>query len=51
MKIRINKKPKLWFVKSYPTNAKKRTIKQKINAWRRELKKTCYRLDGQIAMW
>ncbi|MBN1495039.1 hypothetical protein JW911_04910 [Candidatus Peregrinibacteria bacterium] len=51
MTIKIPNRPRLWFVKKYPTNKKKRTFMQRLKTWLRHYKKPCYRLNGQIAMF
>ncbi|MBD3156344.1 hypothetical protein GF369_00805 [Candidatus Peregrinibacteria bacterium] len=51
MNIRISRKPRLWFVKPFPTNYKKRSLWQRFKSWMKSLRKTCYKMDGQIAMW
>ncbi|MFC1656263.1 hypothetical protein ACFL3C_05310 [Patescibacteria group bacterium] len=51
MNIKLSKAPRLWFVKAFPTNLKKRTLVQRMRTWRKSLKKSCYKMDGQIAMW
>jgi len=51
MNIRIARKPRLWFIKPFPTNFKKRSLFQKSKSWVKSFKKPCYKMDGQIAMW
>jgi hypothetical protein len=51
MNVRISRTPRLWFVKPFPTNFKKRSNLQKMKSWMKSLRKTYYKMDGQIAMW
>jgi hypothetical protein len=51
MNIKIGTKPRLWYIKPYPTNLKKRTLMQRFKAWRKANRKQYYAWNGQIAMF
>jgi hypothetical protein len=47
----MNYRRPLWFIKPFPTNFKKRSLIQKLRAYKKSFKKTCYKMNGQIAMF
>lgn len=51
MKALLKTPPRLWFVKAYPTNNRKRSLKQRIRNWRRAHQKFYYKLGDQIAIF